>query len=120
MICGVSGAALIAAQQNGHINQQIESGTIKSLQDLVQALQEQLENEVQSLSDGLAAKRITNQRLETSLAESLGREKILREQLEGAHSLAGEEEKVPKSLYPSDELQCVRKVYLSEEEGAVM
>lgn len=83
VICAVSGAALIAAQQSGHINRQIESGTIKSLQDLVQALQEQLGNEVQSLSDGLATKWITNQRLENSLAESLEREKILRNSWRG-------------------------------------
>jgi len=64
------------------MTQQTGGETIKSLQDWVGALQKHLENGEKSISDQLAAKRTTNQRLKTTLTEALEWEKIFRERLD--------------------------------------
>ena len=127
VVCAVLGAALVAAQRNKHMAQHVEGETIKSLQDLVGALQEQLGNETRHLSDQLTAERVTNQRLHTALTEALERERILREQLDEIRSPIGvensdadsDEGKNPKSLYPLKDLDPIREIF-SLGEGAVM
>ena len=54
LVCVVLGAALVAAQQDKCMVRQTEGEMLKSLQDLVKALQEHLENETRSVSDQLA------------------------------------------------------------------
>ncbi|KAM9590857.1 uncharacterized protein ACIBXB_005905 [Morphnus guianensis] len=91
---------------------------IKSLQDLVKALQEQLENETRSLSDQVATKRVANQRLHTALMEALEWERVLREQLDETHSQITVEnvgadsdgEKESKS-YPFEDLGCTKEIF---------
>ena len=127
VVCVVLGAALVAAQRNKHMAQHVEGETIKSLQDLVGALQEQLGNETRHLSDQLTAERVTNQRLHTALTEALERERILREQLDEIRSpfvvensdADSDEGKNPKSLYSLKDLDPVREIF-SLGEGAVM
>ena len=127
VVCAVLGAALVAAQRNKHMAQHVEGETIKSLQDLVGALQEQLGNETRHLSDQLTAERVTNQRLHTALTEALERERILRERLDEIRSpivvensdADSDEGKNPKPLYPLKDLDRIKEIF-SLGEGAVM
>ncbi|KFP52237.1 hypothetical protein N323_04841, partial [Cathartes aura] len=111
LVCAVLGAALVAAQQNEHINQQTENEMIKSLQDLVKALQEQLGNETQSLSDRLAAEHLTNQRLQMALIEALEVENM------DVNSDRGKESKLLHSL---KDLDPIREMFSLGLERAVM
>lgn len=120
LVCAVLGAALSAAQKEKHFRQRAEGEVIKSLQDLVKTLQGQLENETRILSDQLAAERVTNQRLHTTLQEALEWEKLLREQLDenkfwsrAQRSEAGsDEERELHQVYSFEELKWERKRYL--------
>ncbi|XP_076217557.1 uncharacterized protein LOC143172198 [Aptenodytes patagonicus] len=128
LVCVVLGAALVAAQWDKDVVQQAEGEGIKSLQDLVKALQEQLENETKSLSDQLAAERVTNQRLHTALTEALEQERILQEQLDETRSQIGvenmdadsDEGRESKLLYPRKYLEHVREIFSLGREEAIM
>ncbi|KAM9591483.1 uncharacterized protein ACIBXB_006280 [Morphnus guianensis] len=118
LVCAVLGATLVAAQRDKCVAQQAEGETIKSLQDLMKVLHEQLENEIRSLSDQLANTRVANQRLHTALTEALERERVLREQLDETRSQITVEnvradsdgEKESKS-YPFEDLGQVREIH---------
>lgn len=61
---------------------QAEKEVIKSLQDLVKALQEQLANEIRSLFDQLAEMQVINQSLHIAGGGVFGLKKILREKVD--------------------------------------
>ncbi|KAK4821763.1 hypothetical protein QYF61_000824 [Mycteria americana] len=118
LVCGVLGAALVAAQGDKHVSRQAEGEAIKPLQDLVKALQEQLENEKRSVSDQLAVEQATNQRLHSTLTEALEQEMILRGQLDETRSQIGVENmdvisdggKESELLYPLKDLEHTETV----------
>ncbi|XP_029888320.1 uncharacterized protein LOC115348947 [Aquila chrysaetos chrysaetos] len=88
IVCAVLGAALTAAQKDRDLTGQAEGETIRSLQDQVKVLRDQLAEErdvtktVKSLQEQteilqsqLAAERNTTQRLHAALSDALDRDK---------------------------------------------
>ena len=94
----------------------------------MKALQGQLENETKSLSDQLAAERVTNQRLHIALTEASEQETILREQLDETPSKIvlenmdadSDGRKESKFLYPFKDLEHTKEIYSLEWGEAVM
>ncbi|GAB0209392.1 hypothetical protein GRJ2_003404900 [Grus japonensis] len=120
VVCGVLGAALIAAQKDKYIAKQAEQEANESLQELVKKLQAELETERvkrQLAEKALADEKRITENLKGSLRDAFVRERELKLQLPGDlesepgfSSLSKEADLIAREVaphYPWEELRAV-------------
>ncbi|GAB0209518.1 hypothetical protein GRJ2_003417500 [Grus japonensis] len=120
VVCGVLGAALIAAQKDKYVVKQAEQEANESLQELVRKLQAELETERlrrQLAEEALADEKRITENLKGSLRDAFVRDRELKLQLPGDldsepgfSSLSKEADLIAREVaphYPWEELRAV-------------